>query len=248
MQAEEIKMKKIIALLLCISAFFHPTTAHAKDDLCWKLEGGKMYWYENGVKQGLPGDPRNIRDTVYGVERGREIYDPKSDAWYWLDACYDGAKAVNKEAWIPYIYQSDYKKGINKQGKWVRYDNCGRMIKGAVYDVTLGKWYYYDEVTGEMYKGTRAMWDKGTTYKSSDNGIKLNEMRFDPTTGVLQVFAGYYQNGMPVFRDATSSEGISMMRQCHTEFDKYTTVYYDRNGNFEYNTCSLTPVNPYAWQ
>ena len=35
--------------------------------------GGPWYWYENGVRQGTTG-------------RGKEIYDPKSDAWYWLDA------------------------------------------------------------------------------------------------------------------------------------------------------------------
>jgi len=40
--------------------------------------GGPWYWYENGVRQGTTG-------------RGKEIYDPKSDAWYWLDAVQGGA-------------------------------------------------------------------------------------------------------------------------------------------------------------
>ena len=35
----------------------------------WKTVNGKDYWYENGVKQGTTG-------------RGKEIYDPDSDAWY----------------------------------------------------------------------------------------------------------------------------------------------------------------------
>lgn len=39
----------------------------------WVEENGKKYWYEKGVKQGTTG-------------RGKEIYDPDSDAWYWLDA------------------------------------------------------------------------------------------------------------------------------------------------------------------
>ena len=39
----------------------------------WYEENGAKYWYENGVRQGTEG-------------RGKEIYDPGSDAWYWLDA------------------------------------------------------------------------------------------------------------------------------------------------------------------
>ena len=35
----------------------------------WVEENGKKYWYEKGVKQGTTG-------------RGKEIYDPDSDAWY----------------------------------------------------------------------------------------------------------------------------------------------------------------------
>ena len=37
--------------------------------------GGPWYWYENGVRQGTTG-------------RGKEIYDPASDAWYWLCLLY----------------------------------------------------------------------------------------------------------------------------------------------------------------
>ncbi len=44
---------------------------------------GKDYWYENGMKQGTTG-------------RGKEIYDPDSNAWYWLDAKQGGAKAVDR--------------------------------------------------------------------------------------------------------------------------------------------------------
>ena len=42
----------------------------------WVEENGKKYWYEKGVKQGTTG-------------RGKEIYDPDSDAWSWLDAVHD---------------------------------------------------------------------------------------------------------------------------------------------------------------
>lgn len=48
----------------------------------WVEENGKKYWYEKGVKQGTTG-------------RGKEIYDPDSDAWYWLDAVQGGAMTVN---------------------------------------------------------------------------------------------------------------------------------------------------------
>ncbi len=64
------------------------------------------YWYENGVRQGTTG-------------RGKEIYDPKSDAWYWLDAVQGGAMTTNKD-----VYQD------SNGGKWVRYDANGHMVKG----------------------------------------------------------------------------------------------------------------------
>ncbi len=143
---------------------------------------GKHYWYEDHQRQGIIGDPKNIWDTVYGLERGREIYDPESDGWYWLDAVYDGAKALGKEVWMPYIYQQDLVKGINKQGKWVRYDNQGKMIKGWYtvqtkedcerYPFQVGNTYYYDPMTGEMAKGN---WN-----------IEGNTYRFDEVTGVLR--------------------------------------------------------------
>ncbi len=52
-------------------------------NLAWKQENGKDYWYENGQRQGLEG-------------RGKEIYDPESDGWYWLDSDANGAKAVSR--------------------------------------------------------------------------------------------------------------------------------------------------------
>ena len=52
----------------------------------WVEENGKKYWYEKGVKQGTTG-------------RGKEIYDPDSDAWYWLDAVQGGAMTVSKDVY-----------------------------------------------------------------------------------------------------------------------------------------------------
>ena len=104
-----------------------PTATPASTYTGWKTVNGKDYWYENGVKQGTTG-------------RGKEIYDPDSDAWYWLDADQGGAKAVSKD-----VYQE------SNGGKWVRYDANGHMIKG--WDTNDDGTYYFDLVTGAMAKG-----------------------------------------------------------------------------------------------
>ena len=103
----------------------------------WVEENGKKYWYENGVKQGTTG-------------RGKEIYDPDSDAWYWLDAVQGGAMTVNKD-----VYQeSNAGQWADKPdgtGKWVRYDENGHMVKG--WQTTDKGTYYFDLITGAMAKG-----------------------------------------------------------------------------------------------
>ncbi len=119
----------------------------------WNTVGGKSYWYENGIKQGTYNDPQGVLGD--GTVRGREIYDSATNGWYWLDAVYDGAKAVGKEVWMPYIYQNEadwdettirnianesdvgmgdfvYQCIKNHTGKWVRYDGNGAMLKGWV--------------------------------------------------------------------------------------------------------------------
>ena len=148
-------------------------------DCCWKHENGKSYWYEKNKRQGTYDDANGVLGQ--GTVRGREIYDPVSNGWYWLDACYDGAKACNKEVWMPYIYQDEdnwgqeelqqnadasglmseqVKKAIlDKDGKWVRYDENGKMYKGwydadaSLYPQQAGNRYYYDQKTGLMAKG-----------------------------------------------------------------------------------------------
>ncbi len=149
----------------------------------WYYAEGRAFWYENGTRQGTFDDANGVIGD--GTIRGREIYDPDSDGWYWLDSIYDGAKAVGKEVWMPYIYQDedswddDTKRNIayesdegmgecvlnaikSKAGKWVRYDENGRMLKGWVtiegkladiYPDQAGNTYYYDNRTGLMAKG-----------------------------------------------------------------------------------------------
>ena len=106
--------------------------------------GGPWYWYENGVRQGTTG-------------RGKEIYDPKSDAWYWLDAVQGGAMTTNKD-----VYQD------SNGGKWVRYDANGHMVKG--WNTNEKGTYYFDLVTGAMVKGMCTI-----------DGIPC---AFDTTTGI----------------------------------------------------------------
>ena len=127
----------------------------------WWRDGGQEYWYENGVRQGY--DPNNAD------YRGKEIYDPESDAWYWLDNVQQGAKAVNKD-----VYQeSEAGQWADREdgtGKWVRYDANGHMVKG--WQTTDQGTYYFDPVYGTMAKGNAEI--DGITYY------------FDVNTGILQ--------------------------------------------------------------
>ena len=47
------------------------------------------YWYDDHVRQGLTG-------------RGKEIYDPATNSWYWMDSLEDGKIAINKDVYQPY--------------------------------------------------------------------------------------------------------------------------------------------------
>lgn len=133
----------------------------------WYESDGKSYWYENGVRQGTVG-------------RGKEIYDPESDAWYWLDAIQGGAKAVDKD-----VYQE------SSGGKWVRYDTEGRMIKGE--DYRYGGWYYFEPVTGTMVKGPVVLGDGRKVFYDTVTGqmvkgeLKINgeSYYFDENDGHL---------------------------------------------------------------
>ena len=143
------KTTNIILTAALLAGTCFPVLADQELHLEWVEKDGKQYWYENGEIQGKEGDDKNITDEIYGIERGREIYDPSSDAWYWLDANAGGAKAVNKEVWVPYVYQDETPGST--EGKWVRYDEEGKMIKGWYIDGQ--KVYYFDLVTGAMAKG-----------------------------------------------------------------------------------------------
>ena len=127
----------------------------------WRIEDGVPYWYENGVKQGTEG-------------RGKEIYDPGSNAWYWLDAVDGGRMAVSKD-----VYQESKADDEGNIGKWVRYDADGHMVKG--WQTAEAGTYFFDYTYGTMYKGDKVI--DGVSY------------HFDETTGVLDGGAPADDNG-----------------------------------------------------
>ncbi len=164
-------MKKIVTMIFPILAaiFLVPAIQASAKNLEWEYdEYGKAYWYENGVKQGTVDDALGI--LGFGTNRGREIYDPVSDSWYWLDSCYNGAKAVNKEVWIPYTYQDEMVMDASGVGRVpVEYpaamENFYNLCSQSKLELTWldtmvmrqmvtksGKWVRYD-ADGQMMKG-----------------------------------------------------------------------------------------------
>ncbi len=89
---------------------------------------GVRHWYDDGV-----------------MAADKAFFDPGTNAWYWADA--DGSIACDKDVFIP-VSNED-----RTSGKWVRFDEQSRMVKGE--DYRYGGWYFFDEVTGEMAKGFR---------------------------------------------------------------------------------------------
>ncbi len=163
-------------------------------------KNGKYFWYENGQKQGTYSDPKGVMGD--GTIRGREICDMATEGWYWLDSCYDGAKACNKEVWMPYIYQqerswsdADIKREAAASGtmsaqverdikahtgKWVRYDADGKMVKG---------WYTVEGKDAAIYPdqvGNTYFYDPKTGLMAKgDTVIDGKKYHFDETSGVL---------------------------------------------------------------
>ena len=110
----------------------------------WNEIDGVFYWYEDGFRQGLEG-------------AGKEIYDPDSEAWYWLDSSADGGRAENRDVYV----DSD-------GGKWMRYDENGRKITGE--HCQEGKYYYFEPITGAMMKGPVVLPDGRKVFYDTGTG------------------------------------------------------------------------------
>lgn len=146
----------------------------------WVEENGKKYWYENGVKQGTEG-------------RGKEIYDPDSDAWYWLDAVQGGAMTVSKD-----VYQESaagqWADKPDGTGKWVRYDENGHMVKG--WQTTEKGTYYFDPTFGTMAKGVTEIdgvpcaFDQNTGIGIDKKWVTINGADYWYENGVRQGLEG----------------------------------------------------------
>ena len=146
----------------------------------WVEENGKKYWYEKGVKQGTTG-------------RGKEIYDPDSDAWYWLDAVQGGAMTVNKD-----VYQESaagqWADKPDGTGKWVRYDENGHMVKG--WQTTDKGTYYFDPTFGTMAKGVTEIdgvpcaFDQSTGIGLDKQWVTINGADYWYENGVRQGLEG----------------------------------------------------------
>ena len=128
----------------------------------WKNVDGVEYWYENGIRQGY---------SIDASYRGKEIYDPDSDAWYWLDNIDEGKKAVSKD-----VYQESKADDTGTIGKWVRYDAEGHMVKG--WNTNADGTYYFDPVYGTMAKGIVEI--DGVTYVFDEESGILQEPEEDP--------------------------------------------------------------------
>lgn len=145
----------------------------------WKYNMSYAFWYENGIRQGTYYDANGVIGD--GTIRGREIYDPSSNGWYWLDAVYSGAKAVNKEVWMPYIYQNE--KGWDNAEITMNARNSGDMANQVIESIKTGcgKWVRYD-ANGAMIKEWYTVSGEDTKLYPSQAG---NTYYYDPMTGLM---------------------------------------------------------------
>ena len=199
----------------------------------------RSYWSENGVRQGTEG-------------RGKEIYDPENNGWFWLDAVQDGAMAVSKD-----VYQESYAGQFADRedgtGKWVRYDGTGRMVKGWDYSQRFdGKVYYFDLTTGAMAKGTAVI--DGVTYEfDRQTGVLLDaediinevdeegyynylyDVKYGAYCGKKWNFSGAGAGSVTLYQDNEVNhlyDGHSLLTPNWDGSVGYTVVQYHENGNY----------------
>lgn len=186
----------IICTVVAIGMATPATILAAPPENGWYEENGAKYWYENGVRQGY--------DENNEAYRGKEIWDPVTDAWYWLDNVQKGAVAVSKDVyqeslagpWGDYIGEDGA-----RYGKWVRYDEEGHMIKG--WSENEEGIYYFDETYGTMAKGFATIGTK-EYYFNRDTGVLEYEIGEVPEFGWKNIdgndywYEGYVRQGYSV--------------------------------------------------
>ena len=109
---------------------------------------GKDREPEESTKEVISYMNMKLRPVTH-LPTGTEYYCDETGDWYWMDASKEGEFAHDREVYIPYVFNEEAVSST--EGKWVRYDHEGKMIKGWYLDT--GNQYYYDTVTGAMYKG-----------------------------------------------------------------------------------------------
>lgn len=161
----------------------------------WQIVDGIPFWFEDGVKQGVRYNEDGTIDLSY---RGKEIFDPSTNAWYWLDSVLDGRVAKSKD-----VYQEsaagEWAESADGTGKWVRYDKDGHMVKG--WDENYAGKFYFDPQYGTMAKGYATIGNM-EYYFNMQTGV-LESGRVVPEYGFAEV------DGRTVFFDDYRRQGYS---------------------------------------
>ena len=191
----------------------------------WHNVDGVRYWYEGGVRQGYKTNEDGSIDLSY---RGKEIYDPGSDAWYWLDNVLSGAVAKDKD-----VYQESQADDAGTIGKWVRYDSEGHMVKG--WDEKDGNKYYFDPVYGTMAKGIVNV--DGTNYEFDQNtGVLLREVTekisyFWADAGYVEYTADGKVTNKSVYEHTEDGKILKSTSLRGKTYDTEKGVYYAQDEN-----------------
>lgn len=189
-----------------------------------------------------------------------ELFDDGS--WYWLDPDHGGARATG------FVYL------VNGQtGKWVYYDEHGRMLHGEQYldggwylldpdtgAVTYGfaylpkddKWVYYNRVSGRMQYGEQLI-DGGWYYLTPLTGAvdygwawlpESNKwVYYDPVSGRMW-HGSVWIDGKPYYLDAYTGERLSKQEMV----DRLVSIASSQNGTTSadayVNALTLTGADP----
>lgn len=151
----------------------------------WVNANGNKYWFDSGV-----------------MARSKEIFDPGSDAWYWLDA--DGTMAHDKD-----VYQH------SNGGKWVRYDRVtGKMVKGLHHQD--GSYYYFDQTTGAMAHSRVWVpeWNAYATFDSVTGRLVNNNSNSGNTGGTGRNIRGQWCKSREQGTQKLDGDGTPIVCEC----------------------------------